>query len=742
VKGEAHRLDKFSKKAENSFDKGAEYNIGAAKHITTRATSRFGKSAAPKAGEAVDTIRSFKLAKREQKPRQPENAAVKENEQPVLNDFTERAIHGKLNTTPTEGFAEGAVKTNTPKRFTAKRELLHTTEDRAEFIARKQQVFVAANSDKFKSSEPQKTPQSDKTQAFTDDKTKQFVYKGAKQKTDAVASKSKAEFAIMGVNAVISAGRQAANELREYQSGQDDAYAREIEDRAKQGVNFAFRSTQQVAKYAHKTAQNAAKAAQTTRFHYTLSKAPTTQMRFTATKMGFKKALNQQLAEDAAKVAVQNLQKAKIVKAVGTAAKAGGAAAAKAGTGAAVKAGAGAATGGVATLVLLGLDVLGSGGKKLGGAIVGEENKSSMNIVMLIGAFLLMAAPVVLIVMIIASALTPFSYFYELIDGIWTKKTAEYPAQAIQVYIDVQKDVIGDTNSLISGLMGGGGSGAANPMDTVDMEKWENGGSTAFMRWLTDEWIRSMNGEPPTEFDYTPYQKTYPTYMIDEHGNIITSDTDGTDIGGTEVSLNVVPVVAPKYMGAIWYGTTSDSGFEFNPDGKTDAERVPEDKYLEFLTTHCVDRAIKQTETDLMPNDFKSAYMGYNLWHFSVGQEMQHCEGCVGYTYWHEVEYEYEDSDGYTHKGTRIEQAYGVMCPGHIWDVLDLQLDSDPKETHPDEFFNVENVQKALWTYDETLDEDGDGTDDNGNTKKTLKEAQKVYKDTLKEITKMYEAAP
>jgi hypothetical protein len=737
---------KFSKKAEHGFDNGAEYNISAAKHITTRETSRFGKSAAPKAGETVETIRSFKLAKREQKPRQPENAAAKENGQPVLNDFTERAIHGKLNTTPTEGFAEGAEKTNTPKRFTAKRELLHTTEDRAEFIARKQQVFVAANSDKFKSSEPQKTPitpQGEKAQTFTDEKSRNFVFKGAKQKTDAVASKSKAEFAIMGVNAVISAGQRAANELREYQSGQDDAYAREIEDRAKQGVNFAFRSTQQVAKYAHKTAQNAAKAAQTTRFHYTISHTATTEMRFNATKLGFKKALNKQFGEEAARVAVQNMQKAKIVKAVGAAAKAGGAAAAKAGTGAAVKAGAGAATGGVATLVLLGLDVLGSGAKKLGGAIVGEENKSSMNIVMIISAALLMAAPVILIVLIIASALTPFSYFYELIDGVWTKQTAEYPAQAIQVYIDVQKDVIGDTNSLISGLMGGGGgSGVANPMDTVDMEKWENGGSTAFMRWLTDEWIRAMNGEPPTEFDYTPYQKTYPTYMIDEHGNIITNNPDGTALGGTEVSLNVVPSVAPKYMGAIWYGTTSDSGFEFNPDGKTDAERVPEEKYLEFLTTHCVDRAIKGIETDLMPNDFRSAYVGYNLWNFRAWQETQYCDGCVSYTYWHEVEYEYTDSEGDKHEGTRIEKATAVMCPGHIWDVLNLQLDSDPKETIPDEFFNVDNVQKALWTYDETLDEDGDGTDDNGNTKKTLKEAQKIYKDTLKEIIKMYEAAP
>jgi hypothetical protein len=73
-----------------------------------------------------------------------------------------------------------------------------------------------------------------------------------------------------------------------------------------------------------------------------------------------------------------------------------------------------------------------------------------------------------------------------------------------------------------------------------------------------------------------------------------------------------------------------------------------------------------------------------------------------------------------------MERVSSLTCRGHYYNVVDFQLDN----------YNIEAVQKMLWEYDSELDEDGDGTDDNGNTKKTLKEAKDMYKEILKEINK------
>jgi hypothetical protein len=330
--------------------------------------------------------------------------------------------------------------------------------------------------------------------------------------------------------------------------------------------------------------------------------------------------------------------------------------------------------------------------------------KLALPVIIAIGAMMTMSAIAVPIAYI--KSLLPFDYIYELIDGLWEKKAVEYPADAINIYISIERKIITDANKMINGFFSGesaDGNSDPSPMDRVDRDKWDHGGNGAYMQWLVDEFVRNQHGEY-TEFDYTPYEKAYPNYMIDDHGNIMTTTSDGTPLNGDG---SVEPDLTPQFMGGKWSETT-------------DSEGIPELYLTEFLAVHCAERAVRGTEADLMPEDITNAFLSYDLWQISSWQEHYNCPGCVTYTYWAEVTYTNDDGTEYT----TMERFTSLICRGHYYNVVDVQLDN----------YSVEAVQKKLWEYDSELDPDGDGTDDNGNTKKTLKEGKSLYKDVLKEI--------
>jgi hypothetical protein len=727
----------FSKNTKHGFKSGAEYDIRAVSQINSHESSRFGKTAKGNA-ETNEGVLGFKVAKKEQKPPRTENAPQYENDSSIRNEIYERAVHSAyIPPSPTAQKAEEAKQS----RFSAKSETFHTNEDKSGFEALKQQIFVAENSERVKESEPQNKPHTESQNGFTNEKAQRFVSISASEKSRktytlnrAVSKTAQNDTAVQnGVNAVIAAGQRAAEELRQHNEQENNDYVREAENRAKEGANTAYRAAKQLYNV-ERTAEASAKLPMLDDAAYrrfgagksTGSAVP----RFGADSSKFTPTVNNNFA--AQDMRFQEMQKAQYVKGFGAAASGAGETGAVAG---ATKAAA--STAAKAHAITFAAQMAAEGAKKLS-----KENSSGMSGLMVAGVagmFLLLTLPVIAF-MIIAQAMYPFSYVYELVDelnDIWERREIATPREAIEVYIDIEKEIIDLANQHIAGLGGGGGEGGGsgeNPMGDIDLEKWYEEGVPAYYEWWGEEVRRNAKGIT-TEFDYSPYQKEYPTYKVDDEGYIITDDGEGNLI--TESSK---PDLPPKYEATIFYGTEKWGDFEFDHEGKTDAERVPEMNLPEILSTHIADRALNETEEDFMPDEFREAFDSYDLWEIRDWTEAKSCGGCANYTYTIKVTEKGYDEEGDWFERDKMVSGSGTTCPGHIFTVIDIQLDSDPIENIPDEYMSPERIQKKLWGYDKDLDPDGDGIDENGNTEGTLKEGQSIYKEILKQMKKDLEA--
>jgi hypothetical protein len=476
----------FSQKTEHGFKEGAEYDISAVKNINSRKSSRFGKEDNEKA-DTNETVRGFKVAKKEQKPPHIENTPQTENDRFMRNEFYDRAVHGTG--TPLSEIVTADRKVEAKQaRFSTKRDVFHTNEENNDFIALQKQVFVAAKSDKFKESEEQEEqikPKTESENGFTNEKAQRFVSITASEKTrktytlnNAVSKTAQNNISVQSnVNAVIAAGQAAAKELRQNTEQENNEYAKEAENRAKEGANFAYRAAKQIHNVEHAAAESANLPIleNTVMRRFGAGKSTDTALpRFGADNTKFTPPINNNFTAQDSRF--QEMQKAQYVNKIGEAASGAGEASAVSG---ATKAAA--STAAKAHAVTFAAQMAAEGAKKLN-----KENSSGMSGLMVAGVagmFLLITLPVIAF-MIIVQAFYPFSYVYELVDDIWTRREVSTPREAIEVYIGIEREYINSTNSTINGLFGGGrGGGGENPMDSIDLDAWENGGRDAWYDW-------------------------------------------------------------------------------------------------------------------------------------------------------------------------------------------------------------------------------------------------------------------
>jgi hypothetical protein len=156
---------------------------------------------------------------------------------------------------------------------------------------------------------------------------------------------------------------------------------------------------------------------------------------------------------------------------------------------------------------------------------------------------------------------------------------------------------------------------------------------------------------------------------------------------------------------------------------------------MQMLSTLCADRGLKEAEDELDTDEVKNFFNALPIWQFNAFSETRSCigEDCCSYQ-WKEIishSYSYENEDGETVSGASYETVIHTetFCAGHIFDVLDIQLDSDPMQKIPDEFYNLDRVWEKEWN---TLREG----ETEAEAAKRMKDGEKYYKDILKQMKK------
>lgn len=198
-----------------------------------------------------------------------------------------------------------------------------------------------------------------------------------------------------------------------------------------------------------------------------------------------------------------------------------------------------------------------------------------------------------------------------------------------------------------------------------------------------------------------------------------------------------IPFIPPVYEGIRWKGTPPRDPFDKQWDkneGVTDATSIdiPEELFVKMLATLTADRQFvpeEQITEHLNPDLVKTFFNSLPFWTWSSVIEIYYCEGCFEYS-WYEVQEKDKSTDYDEDLGTDVT-SYTItavehvekICPGHVYNRLDIQLDSNPLINIPEEYYNMDRVWDMLW-----------GTPKQGETQEDADKRREEGVKTQKEI--------
>jgi hypothetical protein len=329
------------------------------------------------------------------------------------------------------------------------------------------------------------------------------------------------------------------------------------------------------------------------------------------------------------------------------------------------------------------------------------------------------------------------------------------PGQAIEYYLNLEKQLVTDEKAVIEEAKKDKGSSSKPPLkdgmsDAYDaaaardgMNQWAYEDAVAggydnynYTDPVTGASMMANTADGAPVFDDSSYR--VPVLETDKDGNYMLSDEQKQDFklnGG-------MPYVAPVFGGIRWKGTAPPEPFKSqwdNEEGKTDATELnpPNDIYQQMLSTLSADRQFMEEDeiTDyLSPDLCTSFFNSLPLWKFNTWQESYSCEGCVHIEWSETVMVTSTHKDPETGKETtsahEVTTFYEMtLCPSHIFNVLDIQLDSDPIENKPDEYYDIDRVWDKLWS----TPLEGETEED---TEKRRKDGVEAYEDIIDEMGK------
>jgi hypothetical protein len=396
-----------------------------------------------------------------------------------------------------------------------------------------------------------------------------------------------------------------------------------------------------------------------------------------ATAKASQKAAQKTAKQAAKKAAKKAAQQAAVRRAAASAA-------AKTSAKAAVATAGGAATGGVLTVVMIAYEAVRWFAKP----------KNSAMFIMVVLMFLLL--PIIAIFMMLSAALYPFNTIVTFIEDAFGNKIeqveeVEMPGQSIEFYLEIEKKVVEEEQAAIEEAKIYDDS--AIPEDAI---------------------------------------------VTDEHGNYNLTEAQKAEF----VASGTIPYFAPVFEGIRWKGTPPPEPFKSqwnSEEGKTDAEALepPEELYMQMLSTLSSDRQFldedEMTEY-IPPEECEEFFNSLPFWEWASWQETYYCEGCV-HIEWTEtvtrtVSHTNRDTGEITVTTYTEEVPYEIdFCPGHIFIVMDIQLDTDEFENIPDEYYSMDRVWDKLWG----MPLEGETEED---AKKRREDGVKAYKEILKQMEK------
>jgi hypothetical protein len=467
-----------------------------------------------------------------------------------------------------------------------------------------------------------------------------------------------------------------------------------------------------------------------------------------ATKKAAQEASKKAAEEAARKAAQQAVQRAAVQKAAVAAAQTTGKTAAAAGGGA--------ATGGIVTAVFLVLDAVKWFAK--------PKNSLKFLLVLILSSIM----QYIIIFAIITVALYPFQFIVKTIMGIDGVETTVVEkattAESIQFYLDIEKKVAEDDDAALQAALGAGGGGdskapvkpgmeeaygAAASRDAANQAAYEEAAAYGDPSYFYTDPVTgaygmaSTSGGPPV-FDDSSYRMETFTPGADGKVHLTPEQAAQYDLGGGGgggggggTGGSGKPYIPPIFEGPRWKGTPpakfADQWDE--SEGVTDAESIspPEEIYKEMLATFNSNRQFlpeSELKEYLDPKEVAAFFNSLPFWEWDVWDEMYKDEGCITIVWTETVTtYTYDKNGNVTGSHTEEVEMEELICPGHIYLVGDVQLDTDMIENISEEYYNMERFWDYLW-----------GTVAEGETEedaeKRMKDGIKAYKEILKQMKK------
>jgi hypothetical protein len=369
---------------------------------------------------------------------------------------------------------------------------------------------------------------------------------------------------------------------------------------------------------------------------------------------------------------------------------------------------------------------------KMSGRALVPEN-SSMLAVLFGGVFMIIM--LVIIVMIIAAIaiLYPMQAVGQWVDGIFHSTPVQYPGQAAAYYMEIEQSVGDEQNAAIAKLESKPSSGGGIDLPSLDayndaksaydesMSEFESTGT------YTDADGNTVIGHPDST-SVTTAKSAYDS-DLESYGVVVGDDGSITVKDGGSL-----PPMSPVYEGTRWLGSWKSPPSEYMnvpPDnGQTDAESVElSDEFkMQMLSTLCADRGVRienktlADDDELDTDEVKSFFNALPLWTFdSYDQIVYHKVGCMSYE--QEVTTAITTTDPVTGVSTTTTETTTKTvryCPGHIFTVMNLQLDTDPLKTKTDEIYSIDREWDKIWS----------------TSGKSRKRGENYYKDIFKQMGK------
>jgi hypothetical protein len=390
-------------------------------------------------------------------------------------------------------------------------------------------------------------------------------------------------------------------------------------------------------------------------------------------------------------------------------------------------------------------------------------------IAILAGAiFMIIISVIVSLVIVIGAVLYPFTVVFEYVDGIFNPMPVKSQGESINYYLNLEKDYVSEEQAELDAALSysGGGSAPVKPgmeralsaaaiLDMVNQSSYQEAYDNGWDYYFYTDPITGAYGEASVDsgapvFDDSSYRME--TFLPDANGNIYLTPEQAAQYalegsnsgGGGGGGGSGKPYVPPIYEGVRWKGTPPRSPFNRDWDsseGDTDAESIspPDEIYLDMLATFASDRQFKNGDEMTMyiePNELKSFFNSLPLWEWAAWKETYYDEGCIT-IHWIETvtTYTYDEHGNVTGSSTEEVPMEELICPGHIYSVGDVQLDTDSIENIPSEYYNMDRVWDNIWGTPH-LGESGEVLETQAEADKRRKDGVKAQKDVKKQMKK------